>query len=111
MVKDVRSTRRYRVARALMFQIYGTVCIICGHPGARQADHLVPISQNPHQPIDPHGLRPAHGNRHRYGDDRCPTCGLACNQSRGAKPLGLAASEVEDYEDYDLPDYAPKLTW
>ncbi|MEU8265356.1 hypothetical protein AB0C02_32750 [Micromonospora sp. NPDC048999] len=56
-------------------------------------------------------MRPAHGALYRRADgsilrdSRCPTCGKACNQSRGAKPLsGVAAPEVEDDgfgEDYE----------
>jgi hypothetical protein len=72
-----RTGHRYRQARAEMFRVYGTVCHLCGHEGADSADHLEPVSLNPQQVIDPHAMRPAHGV------DGCPTCGRACNQSRG----------------------------
>lgn len=72
-----------------MFRIYGTVCHICGHGGASEADHLTPLSIDPDQPISPHAMRPSHGS-----SARCPTCGRACNQERGvrARVLPLVTS-------------------
>jgi hypothetical protein len=61
-----------------MFAIFGDVCHLCGHGGAREADHLTPLSLDPDQPIDPYAMRPAHG-----GNGRCPTCQRACNAERG----------------------------
>jgi hypothetical protein len=69
------------------------VCGICGHPGARTADHIIPARS---WPKDATGrplpgmdslanLQPAHGT---LGPGRppnyCPICGRLCNQSRGA---------------------------
>lgn len=68
-----------------MFAIYGHVCWICGHDGAREADHLTPISVDSTQPIDPHRMRPAHGTH-----SPCPTCGRLCNQERGNDTSGRA---------------------
>ncbi|WP_204045700.1 hypothetical protein [Acrocarpospora phusangensis] len=71
-----------------MFLIYGRVCWICGHEGAGQADHLVPISIDEDQPIDPHAMRPAHGS-----SAPCPVCKgrdgspRKCNQERGNRPV------------------------
>lgn len=73
----LRTGHRYRQSRATMFTLYGDTCHLCGHAGADTADHLEPVSLNPHQPIDPHLMRPAHGV------DGCPTCGRKCNQERG----------------------------
>lgn len=72
-----RSGHRYRTARTQMFQMFGTVCHLCGHEGADSADHLEPVSLNPQQPVDPNLMRPAHGV------EGCPTCGRKCNQERG----------------------------
>ncbi|SIR13071.1 hypothetical protein SAMN05444858_106278 [Micromonospora avicenniae] len=91
-----------------MFNLYGRVCHLCGHPGATQADHLDPLANRPNQVPDPTRMRPAHGNRNQVGpggelfDARCQTCGQACNQDRGAKRLAdaLAAPEAEGFEDY-----------
>lgn len=78
-----RTGRPYRRARDQMFALYGRTCIHCGHGGAGEADHLVPISLDSTQPIDPHAMRPSHGSNYR-----CPTCGRACNQERGVKAIG-----------------------
>lgn len=76
-----RAGRPYRSARTRMFQIYGHVCHLCGHEGAGEADHLIPISIDADQPVDPNAMRPAHGS-----NSPCDTCGRKCNQSRGNKP-------------------------
>jgi hypothetical protein len=76
-----RKGRPYRTARQQMFEMYGTLCWICGHGGATDADHLVPISVDSEQPVDPHGMRPAHGV------NGCPTCGRKCNQERGTRAV------------------------
>ncbi|GAA5048248.1 hypothetical protein HNP84_000216 [Thermocatellispora tengchongensis] len=77
-----RAGRPYRRAREQMFQLYGDTCHICLHPGAGEADHLVPVSIDGAQPIDPHAMRPAHG-----ANAPCPTCGRKCNTERGAGPV------------------------
>lgn len=86
-----RTGRPYRRACEQMRAIYGTVCIHCGHPGAGEADHLIPVSVDPHQPIDPHGMRPSHGSNYP-----CQTCGRRCNQERGTKPMGVAYVPIID---------------
>jgi 5-methylcytosine-specific restriction endonuclease McrA len=62
------------------------VCAICGHLGANEADHIIPLSVWPTQPVTPLGIRPTHGT-----SCRCPACPpgrngrlRACNQERGA---------------------------
>lgn len=83
-----RVGRPYRAARAQMFAMFGHVCHICGHGGAGEADHLVPISVDSAQPIDPAAMRPSHGS-----NAPCRVCagrggrGRACNQERGVRPL------------------------
>lgn len=78
-----RSGRRWRRARALCLAT-STVCHLCGHEGAGEADH------HPHSveellamgldPDDPAWLKPAHGTH-----ARCPDCGRACNQAKNAR--------------------------
>ena len=87
-----RAGRPYRRARAEMFAIYGTVCHICGHPGAGDADHLTPVSIDSAQPIDPHLMRPAHGAL-----SPCPVCGRRCNPERGARPLSQRLTTSQDW--------------
>lgn len=84
-------TRPARRARAAMFAIYGDTCHICGHHGATTADHLVPISVWPDQPVDPHGMRPAHGVT------GCPTCGRRCNSERAAGPVPTRLNRSEEW--------------
>jgi hypothetical protein len=50
-------------------------CWLCGHPGADQADHAIPVSMGGTSALS--NLRPAHGTA------PCPTCGRHCNQERG----------------------------
>lgn len=74
-------SRKARAAIRVMFATRGRTCHLCGHPGAAEADLIVPRSVAPHQPIHPDAYRPAHGTSRR-----CQTCGRACNQERGAGP-------------------------
>lgn len=76
----LHTDRRARKAKAIMFATRGRICWICGHPGATNADLIVPRSVAPNQPLTPDAYRPAHGV------EGCPTCGRKCNQERGAKP-------------------------
>lgn len=81
-----------------MQQMYGEVCHICGHGGATEADHLVPITVDPDQPVDPHLMRPSHGS-----SAPCPVCVGAggkprkCNQERGNKPLRAPLRTSQDW--------------
>lgn len=59
------------------------ICHLCGHAGAGDVDHALPLALLNAMGIDPRDtayLRPAHGAL-----SRCPTCGLCCNQAKGAK--------------------------
>jgi hypothetical protein len=60
-------------------QYYGGLCHICRHGGARQADHLIPLAERPDLAWELSNCRPAHG----MPGNRCPVCGMACNQIRG----------------------------
>lgn len=84
-----RTGSRYRRARAEMFATYGTVCVHCGHGDATDADHMVPISVDPAQPVEADGMRPSHGV------DGCPTCGRKCNQERGSNPAPLFRPAID----------------
>jgi hypothetical protein len=83
---------RYRRNRAILLAT-SDMCGICGHGGARTADHIIPPKLWAQLfPDDPQGcdglanLRPAHGTMAPGAPiNRCLTCGRACNQSRGAR--------------------------
>jgi hypothetical protein len=84
-----RGGRPFRRAKAQMHALYGYVCVHCGHGGAGEADHVVPLSIDPNQPVDPTLMRPSHGSNYP-----CPVCpglgpkGRACNQERGVRDMG-----------------------
>lgn len=87
-----RGGRQARAVARETFAVYGTVCWICGHEGAGESDHVVPLSSDAAQALTVGGRRPAHGT-----SARCPTCGRACNQERGAS----MATDV----------FVPKTVW
>lgn len=78
-----RKGRPWRRARAACLAA-STVCHLCRHEGAGEADHhplpLAELISRGMNPNDPDNLRPAHGS-----SSPCPTCGLCCNQVKGNK--------------------------
>ena len=78
-----RSGARWEQARAEMFRQKGRICWICGHDGASDADHRIPLSRGGSR-YDQGNLYPAHGITPCYlcprGKDGKPR---RCNQSRG----------------------------
>lgn len=94
---DPRGTHAYQRNAAAMLAV-DDVCHLCSHPGARTADHIIPVAQwlalhGTYDGVnDPTNLAPAHGTRGRNLNP-CPDCAAAgrnplCNQSRGARTLG-----------------------
>lgn len=81
-----RGGRPQRRAKQRMHDMYGYTCHLCGHHGAGESDHLIPLAVWPDQPVDPTLWRPAHGTHYP-----CPVCGRRCNQQRGTKALGQVA--------------------
>lgn len=72
---------RYRTAREAVLA-HDSVCHLCGHEGADQADHVRSRSAHPDiDDADASNLAPAHGV------NGCPTCGEKCNQIKGAGTL------------------------
>ena len=64
--------RNVAAFNAAVFAEYGTVCHLCGKPGADTSDHLVTTSTDPSLRWDISNARPAH---------------WSCNSSRGDAPL------------------------
>lgn len=104
--------RPYRRNRDVML-VADDICALCGHGGARTADHIIP---KPLWPRDadgrlepgfdgPGNLQPAHGTM-GSGRDRehnpCPVCGRLCNQSKGAR--GPRRSRSQNW----FPDGLPR---
>ncbi len=82
----------YRRNRALLLAMTD-ICALCGHGGAKTADHVIPARDWPKDPYtgkplpgmdDLGNLQPAHGTLAPGVLNRCPVCGLLCNQSKGA---------------------------
>jgi 5-methylcytosine-specific restriction endonuclease McrA len=85
----------YRRNRAWLLA-ENTQCALCGHPGARTADHKVTHKDWPRTPDgklvpgfdDLANLQPAHGAMgagKATVHNPCPVCGELCNQVRGAR--------------------------
>jgi 5-methylcytosine-specific restriction endonuclease McrA len=71
---DSRAWRRLR-KRVLAAS---DLCILCGHPLAGDAHHIIPRSLRPDLELDPSNVAPAHGAL-----SRCPWCNRACNSEQG----------------------------
>jgi 5-methylcytosine-specific restriction endonuclease McrA len=69
----------YRKVRARILA-ESDVCIVCGHTGADETDHVIPVSKGGAK-TDPDNLAPIHGI------NKCPTCLRNCNGEKSNKPL------------------------
>jgi hypothetical protein len=98
-----RVGRRYRHAKAVMHAMFGDTCHICGHAGAGEADHLIPISLVPDQPLDPEAMRPAHGSNYPCVD---PTC-----MARKGKPRSCNQERGNIINRKRTATYTPRMTW
>ncbi len=76
----LRRTYAYQQMRKVVLMRDRGVCWLCGEPGARTVDHVVPLSRGGAL-LDPANLRAAHGR---------------CNSSRGAgdRPVSSPTSRV-----------------
>ena len=85
---DPRNGHVYRKTVATMLA-NSDLCWLCGHPGARTADHVISVKawfalHGSYAGVNhPANLRPAHGTKGRFNNP-CPVCGVLCNQVRGA---------------------------
>lgn len=75
------SGRMWEAKVANVISYYNGICHLCGHPGAKQADHLVQYAEGGDDSLE--NLRPAHGSAGKQKNP-CPVCGLNCNNIRGA---------------------------
>lgn len=90
MYDDPRRTYRWQV---LVRQVLAEsdVCVICGHPGANEGGHIIPVRERPDLALDRDNVAPEHGAarydraKRRWRRYCCPTCGRTCNQSKGAR--------------------------
>ncbi|MCP2281076.1 HNH endonuclease [Nocardia amikacinitolerans] len=84
------SGRRAQALRAATLATYGTLCHLCGRPGANTADHLIPHSQGGPDSLE--NLRPAH---------------KSCNSARGDMPLAQWRASRR----YQAATVAPSREW
>lgn len=88
---DPRNGARYRAAVAECLA-NSDLCHLCGHHGARTADHIITVKDwlLTHPTYDgvndQSNLAPAHGVKGPTLNP-CPICGRLCNQQRGARSL------------------------
>lgn len=68
---------RWEKFKQLVFETYGTNCLVCGHGGAKQVDHLESVAEHPELALVLSNCRPAHGAP-RNG---CPVCSAAAGQA------------------------------
>lgn len=87
-----RRGRRWNDAKRACFELYGDQCWVCGHYGAREVDHVIPVSQGG-APYDIQNLRPAHGSNSpcMLCKSRRGTRGRSCNQERNKRAGRLKA--------------------
>jgi 5-methylcytosine-specific restriction endonuclease McrA len=77
------SGRKWQEVRMAVFRAHGRICVLCGHDGANQVDHVIPVAVAPQLAWTMSNLRPCHG----VPRNRCQTCGQACNQAKQANQL------------------------
>jgi hypothetical protein len=76
---------RWEAFARSVIDYYGGTCHICKCGGARQADHVIPVTERPDLAYVLSNCRPAHG----APGNPCPQCSAAagrnihCNQLRG----------------------------
>jgi hypothetical protein len=86
------SGHRWEAFARSVIDYYGGVCHICGCGGAKQPDHLEPVTERPELAFDLSNCRPAHG----APGNPCPQCSAAagrkihCNQIRGSMSVTRA---------------------
>lgn len=70
----------HRIVKGVVARDHG-VCHICHHPGAKSADHLIPVAERPDLSLSAANLKAAHAY-----PAACPVCSSAA-QAKGGKPV------------------------
>ncbi len=88
---------RWEAFARSVIDYYGGLCW-CGHGGARQVDHVIPVTDRPDLIFDLSNCRPAHG----APGNPCPQCSAACgrkshcNQLRGGFSVDRAKRKIAE---------------
>lgn len=100
---------RWRHVVQMVLRTYGTTCHICGHAGARQADHLTPLTEDDSRALDITDMRPAHGASRGRGANPCEVCSAAagkpvyCNTIRQAMSVERARRIIRERTGLPMP--------
>ena len=105
----LNSGHRWEAFKRQVFACYGDVCWICGCGGARQVDHVEPVTEDGRRMLDLANCRPAHG----APGNPCPACSelckrkVHCNQLRGAMSPERARRIIAEWADAAKQGEAP----
>lgn len=100
-----RDAVRHRAWARAVLRTYGEVCWLCGHGGARQADHVQAATERPELEYAVSNGRPAHG----APGNPCPVCsqaagrGVYCNQLRGMGSVERARRLIRELTRLAMP--------
>lgn len=94
---------RWEKFKRLVFATYGDVCVVCGHGGARDVDHVIPLTENPSLVFSLQNCRPIHGTK-----SRCPVCFEACNSVKAGMSLERARRITSERAGKPKPPTAAK---
>lgn len=94
---------RWQAFARSVIENYAGICHICGHGGARQAEHLIPVTERPDLMFSMANCRPAHGAGRGTGSNPCPACSaearrpIFCNGIKGMGSTGRARRIIAGY--------------
>jgi len=88
----------------MVIAAHSGICHICGHPGARQADHLESVTDRPDLAWKLSNCKPAHG----APGNRCRVCKANCNQLRGGYSVERARRIISEKTGRENPPAARK---
>ena len=81
---------RWKIFKQLVVRTHGDTCMVCSHGGARQAGHVIPVTERPDLTWDLANIRPVHG----APGNRCWQCdpvkGMNCNGIMGMGTIARA---------------------
>lgn len=107
--RSVLGSRQWAAFARQVVDYYGGLCW-CGHGGARQADHVIPVAERPDLAWDMSNCRPAHG----APGNPCPVCTrecgrpVYCNQLRGPMTIERALRIIAERRAANTPLNAEK---
>ena len=89
---------RWHIFTQLVRATYGDICVVCGHGGAHQVDHLESVTEKPGLAWDLANCRPIHGSPR----NPCPLCTelagtkIYCNQIKTMGSIQRAQRIIQE---------------